>query len=528
MESIGSDLIKATPLFVLLLTGLVAMLADAFNGRQLLTPITAVGIIASTVLAIPAPGLPQAVGEGASLNFVYSFNNMIAFGGTFSLIHIFLCMSGLFALFFIDDYMRRQNTFVGETYPLLTFALVGMVLLATANDLIIVFIGLELMSICLYVMAASFQRDIRSNEAGFKYFLLGAFATGFLLYGIALLYGLAQSTHLTVIAEQIQTDDPAASITQNLLFYPAIGMILIGFLFKVSAFPFHSWTPDVYTGSPTPLAGFMATGSKMAAFVALSFFAMRAIPSPAFFGETNSTLYILIGLVALASMLYGNLVAMQQKNIKRILAYSSIAHTGYLLLGLLAGPEGYKSIIFYMLIYTIMTVGAFGIVSMVEHRRGGIDLADWRGLGTRRPMLGAIMSAFLFSLTGIPPLAGFIGKYLVFGAVIQAGLDTGSTFLITLATLGILTSVIGAYYYLRIIVVMYFEQPKQEALPAVQRLTGVKTSPTQASLGGDVASQALPLSGALLMGILLVVLGVYPSAVFNVLDSLYNVFLFPN
>lgn len=473
------SLLYSTPLLVLLGFGLALMLLDAFKLRQALPWVAGLGLTLSCATALPVPGgIVPPVSE-------LHYGGMIYFGGVHALVHIFLCISALFTLFFVADYLNRHDKKLGDVYALLLFAVLGMVMLATGNDLIVVFIGLEVMSVALYIMAGLFKKDLHSNEAGLKYFLLGAFSTGFFLYGIALLYGITGYTQLNLIAGL-----EFGALTQNWMFYPAIGLMLIGFLFKVAAFPFHSWTPDVYTGAPTPLAGFMATGSKMAAFVALSLFLQHLVPVEG--GKLTAVLL----LVAVCSMLYGNIVATQQNNVKRMLAYSSIAHTGYLLVGLAAGTtEAYQAVIFYMFIYTLMTIGAFGVVAALEGKLADTNLENWKGLGMKYPLLGAAMAAFLFSLAGIPPLAGFMSKYQIFLAAINQGLTVW-------AVIGILTSVIGAYYYLRVIVYMYFyKAPETAGAPAHTVAQG-------------------PVVGAVLLGALLLVLGMMPSVVIDLIYTL--------
>jgi len=485
------------PLFVLIGFSLIVMLADAFTFKQgkknatsphrdFLAWIAAAGLILSSILALPGiEKTPIAVEMG--------YNKALSFGGIAGIVHIFLCLSALITLFFVGDYFKRHKKDLSDIYTLLLFAVIGMILLANANDLIILFIGLEIMSICLYIMAAMFKTEQGSNEAGLKYFLLGAFATGFLLYGISILYGLTASTKLDVIAQQvfILRSESGTSI----LYFVAFALILVGFLFKVAAFPFHSWTPDVYTGAPTPLAGFMATGSKMAAFIAFALFFSNLMPNK------EGKIITIVGLLALASMLYGNIVAVQQTNIKRILAYSSIAHTGYLLLGMCAGKDGYQAVMFYMFIYTIMTVGAFGVISILESKNEDTELENWRGLGLRHPWLGAAMCVFLFSLAGMPPLAGFMGKYYVFIAAIRANMTL-------LATLGILTSVIGAYYYIKIIVVMYFDKAVEGAEAKEVRV---------------LSTNFVPVAGAIVLGLLIIYFGMFPSSITNMLDKFYGV-----
>ncbi|MEM7465163.1 MAG: NADH-quinone oxidoreductase subunit N [Pseudomonadota bacterium] len=470
MENIvanGNDLLMVLPVLVLLITGLELMLLDAFKVRKYLPWVAAAGIGLSMILALPpvleAFADPQAV----------SFSGMYRTDALSSMVHIFLCASGLFTIFFVGDFMKRQEAKIPDVYSLIVFSLIGMVLLANANDLIITFIGLETMSICLYVMATMYKKDVRANESGLKYFLLGAFATGFFVYGIALIYGATGTTNFSAMdVTRLATSD---------FFYPGVGLLVIGFLFKVSAFPFHAWTPDVYSGTPTPLAGFMSTGSKSAAFIALAIFMNTNAVIAA--DEKFQTVII---VCALLTMVYGNIVAARQSNIKRMLAYSSIAHSGYVMLALTAGPQGVQAVIFYMFIYTLMNIGAFGLVSMAESRMEDNNLESWKGFGRANPWLGAALTIFLFSLAGIPPLAGFMGKYFVFAAAINAGI-------VVPAVIGILTSVIGAYYYITVVKTMYFDD---SAKPSV------------------VTSRSMmPVATVVVLAVLVLLLGVYPALV---------------
>lgn len=476
------DLLASAPLLLLLVLGLVLMMVDAFGSYKVLPWVTGLGLLASAALAWP--------GWLASGSTQLHYANMIAFGGLAGVIHLLLCLTGLFSTFFVADYFTRRGEPIGEAYPLLVFALLGAVMLATGNDLIVVFIGLEIMSVCLYIMASLFKREIRSNEAGLKYFLLGAFATGFLLYGIALIYGITGTTQLDTVGLLMQNPN----FDKTLLYYPAFALVLVGFLFKVAAFPFHAWTPDVYTGSPTPMTGFMATVSKLAAFTAFSFFLYHFMPTP------DAKVLLVLGVLAAASMAYGNIVASRQSNLKRMLAFSSIAHTGYVLLGLCAGPDGYSAVLFYMFVYSVMSIGAFGVIAMVEQTDGDAEIERWQGLAQRQPWLAVAMAVFLFSLAGVPPLAGFMSKYLIFSAAVNAELYV-------LAVLGVLTSVVGAFYYLRVIVYMFFR-------PAEAPAEG-----GPASLAPVVNRQAL--WGAGVLAVILLVLGVVPTLVSGVLDGLY-------
>lgn len=474
LEAVAQYSTATLPLLFLLVVGLMLMLMDVFKAQSAMPLITGAGLVGSAVLAL----LGQHNGGVA-------FFGMINVGGVAPLVHVFLCASAFFSLFFIQDYLKRQEKPLNETYSLLIFAVIGMIMMANAGNLIMTFIGLETLSICLYVFASLFKMDVRSNEAGLKYFLLGAFASAFLLFGMSLIYGITGALDFATIA----TKGHAAIEANPSLFFTAVGLILVGFLFKVSAFPFHNWTPDVYEGTPTPLAGFMATGSKMAAFISL------AVTLQAFNFTQYSKIVTLLAVIAVATMAYGNIVAARQTNIKRMLAYSSIAHSGYVLLGLCAGQAGFLAVIFYMFIYTLMNIGAFGLVGMAEYEHGDTELSKWKGLGIQSPYFAAAMSIFLFSLAGIPPLAGFMGKYQVFISAIRADL-------VVLASIGILTSVVAAYYYIQVIVYMFFgKEEKSEVSPALNWV---------------------PASGVALLVILLLVLGIFPSLVLDPIQSVLS------
>ena len=477
VEILGESTQAMIPLLALLLTGLLLMILDAFKTKAPLAWIAGTGMGLSAVLA--------AVQGDTDTHIV--FFGMMEAGGIAPMVHIFLCLSGIFTLPFLRDYLLRQERMVTDTYALLLFSVIGMILMANANDLIMTFIGLETMSICLYIFAALYKTDVTSNEAGMKYFLLGAFASAFLLFGISLVYGITGYTNLDMLA----TPEALASMELNEpIFYVAAGLILVGFLFKVSAVPFHNWTPDVYEGSPTPLAGFMATGSKLAAFVAFGVVIHKL--QLATFGKAIT----IIALAALCTMIYGNIVAARQQNLKRMLAYSSIAHSGYVLLGLCADEIGFKAIIFYMFIYTLMNIGAFGMLGMVEREYPDTDMEAWRGLGKSAPYFAGALAIFLFSLAGIPPLAGFMAKYQVFISAISEDL-------ILLATVGILTSVIGAYYYIRVIVLMFFNSKGQ-------------------SPEFNLSFRTLPVvSIAILVGLILL-FGVAPSLILNPIDMAFD------
>ena len=346
------------------------------------------------------------------------------------------------------DYVRRQGIESGEFYLLALFSAVGMMLMASAGDLIMIFLGLEIMSIALYVLAGFFRNRLEAGEASLKYFLLGAFASGFLLYGIALVYGATGATNLDRIGAAV-----AGGAARDPLLVIGFGLLLVGFGFKIAAVPFHMWAADVYQGAPTSVTAFIATGSKAAAFAALVRVLLSALPGAPIDWAP------LVWVLAALSMTIGNVVAIAQQDLKRMLAYSSIAHSGYMLIGVVAGGSlGYGAVLFYMLVYTFTTVGAFGVLLLLE-REGteSVEVGQLSGLSARHPLLALVLTVFLLSLIGIPPTAGFVGKFYLFGGAVQAGY-------IWLAVVGVLNSAVAAYYYLRVIVYMYMREP--EARPA--------------------------------------------------------------
>ena len=357
-----------------------------------------------------------------------------------------------------------------------------MMLMAGAKDLFVIFLGLELMSICFYALAGISRKKLKANEASLKYFLLGAFATGFTVYGIALIYGSAQTTSLDFITRNF------SSLTSNVLFVSGMLLFLIGFSFKIAAFPFHMWVPDVYQGSGTTVAGLFSTGGKAAAFSAIlvTFFAV-------FSSSVANTFEPYLAVIAVLSMLFGSIVAIAQDDIKRMLAYSSIAHAGYMTIGLASGNyDGVAGIIFYLLAYTFMNLGAFGIVSIIEGKgETNLSIKSYAGLASKHPALAAMLSIFMFSLAGIPPFAGFFGKYYVFIAAIKAHLTW-------LAIVGVISSVISVYFYLRIVVLMYFKEPESEL---------------------SVQKQNTGLVAVTISVLLVIILGISPGAIIKLITS---------
>lgn len=428
------DLNVFLPGIIVSIAGLIAIIIDAYkDDHGAIFGLTAFSLFAGLVLSVMDMFGP--VGE--------AFSGMITYGGVSAFGNSVILFGSLFCVLISREYLAAIDHEYGEVYALVLFATAGMLGLASANNLIMIFIGIETMSICLYVLAGLIKERKTGAEASLKYFLLGAFSTGFLLYGMALLYGATGSLYLTEIAEAASSD---------LLFIAGAALLLVGFFFKVSAVPFHMWTPDVYEGTPTTITAYMATASKSAAFIALLVVLSKMIPA-----ETADWAGV-IEVIAIITMVLGNLIAIVQDNIKRMLAYSSIAHAGYLLVGLAIGtPEGYSAVLFYLLAYTIMNIGAFGVVAYYE-RQQGLDFTDvnnYAGLGFKRPLMGVLLSFFLFSLAGIPPFVGFIGKWLIFAAAIDTGF-------IALAVILALASAASVYYYLRPMVYMYFKEAHKD------------------------------------------------------------------
>jgi NADH-quinone oxidoreductase subunit N len=374
------------------------------------------------------------------------FQNMLATGGDVNIFYFIFTFGAAIICLLSIDYLKKYGAYFGEFYILLQTSVLGMMFMAGAKDLFMIFLGLELMSISFYALAGINRKSLKANEASLKYFLLGAFATGFIVYGIALIYGTAQSTSIEVIVGKFE------ELSHNLLFIAGVLLFLIGFSFKIAAFPFHMWVPDVYEGSSTTVAGLFSTGGKAAAFAAI------IVTLGSIFNGINHNIFEpYLAVIAVFSMLFGSIVAISQNNVKRMLAYSSIAHAGYMLIGLAAGNyDGTAGIIFYLAAYTFMNLGAFGVVAIIEGKNEtNLTFDSYSGLASRQPLLAALLSLFMFSLAGIPPFAGFFGKYYVFIAAIKAHLTW-------LAIVGVISSVISVYFYLRIVVLMYFREPEAD------------------------------------------------------------------
>jgi NADH-quinone oxidoreductase subunit N len=435
------------PVLLVLAAGGLVLVLDVLPPRQSKTHLGGVAL-AGIVAALLAIVWRWGVEERA-------FRDMVVLDNYALFFDLIICYAAALIVMLSMDYLGRTGSESGEYYSLVLFATAGMMLMASAGDLIVVFLALELMSISLYVLAGLFKSRLTSGEASMKYFLLGAFASSFMLYGIALLYGATGSTNLDRIGAS------AAARGAEPMVLIGLGMLLVGFGFKISSVPFHMWVPDVYEGAPTSVTALIATGSKAAAFAAMLrvlFVALRGAQP-----DWSALLWALSAL----TMTVGNVVALAQSNLKRMLAYSSIAHVGYMLMGLVAGgAQGAGAILFYLLAYTFTTIGAFGVIALCA-RAGeeAVEVGDYAGLARRHPVLALTLTVFLLSLVGIPPLAGFVAKFYLFGAAVQAGY-------VWLTVIAVLNSAVAAYYYLRVIVYMYMREPEGEPVAVAPSLAG--------------------------------------------------------
>jgi NADH-quinone oxidoreductase subunit N len=441
------------PVLILVAWGVLVLLMSPFfreTGRGLAALVSPWGVSLLGVFFAGWACVRQwpAVGpEG--LTTAYGMVHVDRFGVYMSLL---VLIAGFLTLMFSARFLEREGVEEGEFYALILFALAGMVLMMQTTDLMMILIGLETFSLTLYVLCGLTRTRPRAIEAALKYFLLGAFSSGFLVYGLALMYGSAGSLALKDIA-QAAVDRPSMMMTM------AMGLLIIGFAFKIAAVPFHQWVPDVYTGAPTNVTGFMAAATKAVAFAAL----LRVLVGA--FAERSAVWIPLIAWLAVVTMTVANLVALAQTNIKRLLAFSSIAHAGYLLIAVACLPQfGVKAILFYLTTYAFMTIGAFAVAAAVgggdAHAESGYDfISSWAGLGKRQPLLAAAMTVFLLSMAGIPPTGGFLGKYLIFQAAVESKQWM-------LAIVGSLNAVIAAYYYLSVVMTMWFKEPDGEGAVA--------------------------------------------------------------
>lgn len=460
------------PSLVIVSTMLIVLIFDLFDAisKKVLGHITIAGA---------GVALVESVRMLQNKEFGTQFGGMFEVDAYSLFFNIIFLVSTILVTLISLSYLGRDDRKQGPYYLLILLATLGMMLMAAGNELIIVFLGLELMSLSLYVLAGYFRDNPASSEAGMKYLLLGAFASAFFLYGIALIYGATGTTSIPGIAEFLTPD------SKSPLLFAGVFLLIVGFGFKVAIVPFHQWAPDVYEGAPTTIAAFISAGPKAAGFAAFLRIFIEALPDIT--PEWNTILVVL----AMLTMTVGNVIAIAQTNIKRMLAYSSIAHAGYILIGLTAASsaveairdDGVSSAIIYLLVYCVMNIGAFGAVILAKTADGeSLMISDYAGLGFKKPLLGMFMSLMLLSLAGFPPTAGFVGKFYIFKSAVGAGH-------IWLVIVGAINTAIAAFYYLRVVVTMYMREPEDE----------LEFNPYPATL---VIGLALAAIGVLLLGIL--------------------------
>jgi NADH-quinone oxidoreductase subunit N len=448
-----NDLSLFLPEMVLCSTALAVLLLDLWLPRARRGVLPALAVAGLALFGCCAAGLwdPQ---RGPAYDFWGSY--VIDNFGVF--LKVLFAVVGVLIVLLSTDFFRDIPAY-GEYWSLLLFVLLGMTLLASANDLITIYLAFELVSLVSYVLAGYLRRDPKSNEAALKYFLYGASASGVMIYGMSLLYGLGGSTNLQVLADRLATGQatPLGAL--------ALMLVLAGLGYKVAMAPFQAWCPDVYEGAPTPVTAFLSVGPKVAGFAILLRFAGSVMPS------LVPQWQVVVAVLATLTMFVGNLLAIRQQNLKRLLAYSSIAHAGYLLIGVVAAGSqagwGLPAVLFYLAAYVLMNLGVFALLLIVARSRGTEELSGFSGLAQGAPAVAAAMVVFLLSLTGIPPTAGFVGKLYLFAAAIRSGTWWW------LAFVGIINSAISLYYYMNIVRLMYFGQPTPELGPRSPRLSGV-------------------------------------------------------
>jgi len=465
-------------------------------------------VVVVTTLAVLAIGLASTRTSGicsfvAALGLALAIGAVLMLPRSATLFHGMLVISPLNSLFKIICVALAFSTVLlahakdslrnhGEYLAIILLATIGLMLLVGSEELLMIFIGLELTGLSLYVMAGFDKTDVRSAEAGLKYFLFGSTASAFTLFGISFIYGMSGTTGLAAVGQKLATQS-----IQPLLFV-GIVMTLVGFAFKIAAAPFHLWAPDAYQGAPVPSAAFIASGSKVASFVVLGKIVLVGFGtvhgSAAWHAMIAGWAPVLAVLAAL-SIVIGNLVALAQSNVRRLLAYSAVAHTGYTLLGLIAGGrDGFSATLFYTTVYAFTLVGAFGVVALVRRETGDDDLQDFAGLWSRSPLLAGCMSIFMLSLAGLPPLAGFFGKFYLFSVTLRAGANHGLLWLVALALFG---SLVSLYYYLIVLKVMFTDQ------------SGDAATSIAATLGSDIELlQRITLS---VLAIVVLLLGIMPG-----------------
>ncbi|MDA8104789.1 MAG: NADH-quinone oxidoreductase subunit N [Nitrospiraceae bacterium] len=463
MQFMMPDLRPLTPEILMTVLSLLILLSDlVIKRKETIALLSILGIVAVAFTFRDSLGV--------------TFNGMFISDGYSRFFGIIFVLNVILTVLISVKYIGIERVNFGEYYSLILFSTLGMMIMASAGDLIVLYLGLELMALSTYILAGFIRYDIKSNEAAMKYFLLGAFASAFLLYGTSMIYGLTGTTNIRAIAGYILLHGLMGNPALTL----AMALFVVAFSFKIAAVPFHMWAPDAYEGAPTSITAFMSVGPKAAGFAV-----MGRVLLDGLYPIKPEWSAVLIP-IAILTMGVGNIVALSQTNIKRMLAYSSIAHAGYALLGVIAGTaDGLASVMNYMLIYAFMNIGAFAVIIMLRTEGfKGDNITDYEGLSKTHPVLSALMLVFMFSLTGIPPTAGFMGKFYLFMSAVNAGY----TWVVIIA---VIFSAISAYFYLRIVMYMYMKEPKQEV--------AISTSPSMSlalaiTLFGVIAIGVLPAS----------------------------------
>ncbi len=470
----ATDYLRFLPEIIMIVAGTLIMFIEPLLGekrKEGLSFLTVIAFLAALVAAVMANNDPGT-----------AFSKMLIVDGFATFFRVLVIGVGILTVLCSTQYLKREHAASAEYYALLLFSVTGQCVMSTANELIMIFIGLEISSIATYILAGYLRDDKRNNEAALKYFLLGSFATAFLLYGIAWIYGTAGTTNLSDIRTYLLTPGSQRNV---ILASTSAALMFVGFAFKVSAAPFQVWAPDVYQGAPAPVTLFMSAGPKAAAFAVF----LRVFNTA--FAPITDRWEPFVWSSALLTMIIGNFAALAQSNIKRLLAYSSIAHAGYVMVAVAAHNQiGIAAAMFYLAAYAFMNIGAFAVITHFA-RQGEkyVDVADLAGLGWKQPVTAALFSIFLLSLIGVPLTGGFFGKFYIFKAALDAHL-------VWLTVLGLLNSAVAAYYYLRIIVVMYMQEPG-EATATLQPLSiGIRTALWASALGT-------------------LILGIFPSTLLN-------------
>jgi NADH-quinone oxidoreductase subunit N len=451
------DFIAIAPMLIVTLAACAVLLAEAFRPQKETMPLEWLGLI-GLAGAIAASIFMLKHGDGVGLGVIIVDRFTVFFNVT-------ICAIGFLTIMLSAGSAERDHLPAGEYYGLLLFSVVGMMLMGSTRDLLVIFVALEIMSLGVYVMTGIKRTSMEGAEAAFKYFVLGSFSSAFFLYGIAFAFAFGGTTKIDELAQKLVHYQTGAAPDATFLVILSMVLLLVGFAFKVSAVPFHMWTPDAYQGAPTLVTGFMSTGVKAAAFAAFARVFLGAL------GPMRPDWLPVVAAIAALTMILGTVVGVAQSNVKRMLAYSSIAHAGYLLVGLVAGnPAGKASILFYLVAYSVTNLGAFGVLAALSSAdRPHDEVKDFAGLWNERPGIAALLTIFLLSLGGFPPTVGFVAKWYIFNAALQQGF-------VALTVLGVLTSVVSVFFYLRIVVMMYMVEDKEPirrpAVPALA-LTGM-------------------------------------------------------